>query len=169
MEIKYLQSMQQNPVLWGDESRGITLERIKELEQKLNNGKEFPKAFREYLFLGGDYNHLGFDSHGIGYDYKNMTTTKGEDFIALKEYYEKKMPKYKVSLNRPYIILDSYDGLSFMFIYLDEGDDPRVYNFGVDPDYRDDNGEIIYPIPEKTFSELINRLVDYALRGLQPW
>ncbi len=113
--------------------------------------------------------HLDFDDEGIDYDYENETTTKGGNFIALKDYYEKVMPKYKVSLNRHYAILHSYDGLIFSFIYLDEGDDPRVYNFGVDPDYRGENGEVIYPIPEKTFSELINRLVDYALKGLQAW
>lgn len=161
MEIKYLHSMQQNLILWGDKSRGLTLERIKELEQKLNSGKEFPKAFREYLFLGGDFNHLGFDD-------QDGTHSNGEDLIALKDYYKEKMHEYKVSLNRPYVILDSLYGECFTFIYLDEGDDPRTYIFGVNPKYRKD-GEMIFPVPEKTFSELINRLVDYPLRGLQPW
>lgn len=161
MEIKFLKSYRDNPILKTRKAKGLTIERIKELEKKLNNGKSFPKTFSEFLFIGGDYSALGFDYEGY---YEN-----GEQYIALKDHYEDIMPKYKVSLNRPYAILDSYDGLTFMFIFLDEGDDPRVYNFGVHPDYRGENGEVIYPIPEKTFSELINRLVDYALRGLQAW
>lgn len=130
-------------------------------KKKLNNGKIFPRAFREYLFLGGEFNNLGFDCHGIGFC--------KEKWVKMKEYYEEEMPKYKVSLNRPYVILHSLDGVCFMFIYLDEGDDPQVYNFGVHPDYRDDNGDVIFFAKKQTFSELINRLVDYALRGLQPW
>lgn len=161
MEIQYLKTMEANSSFWNRKSRGFSLDKIEELEQKLNNGIPFPKALREYLFLGGEFNSLGFDHEGIGQD--------GSEWIALKKYYEKEMRKNNLSINRPYVVLDSYDGAIFSFIYLDEGDDPRPYNFSVSESYKGSNGETIYPFPEKTFSQLINRLVDYALRGLQPW
>lgn len=39
----------------------VSLDKIKQLEQKFNQGIELPKAFREFLFLAGDFNNFGFD------------------------------------------------------------------------------------------------------------
>ena len=164
MNIKYLKSFQDNiSNLRGSISRGLNIEEITFLEEKLNNGNSFPKALKEYLYLGGDYNPLGFDSEGIGYDEgKNQ-------YLALIEFYEKKMKQKGVSINKPYFILSSLHGECFTFIYLDEGDDPQPYNFGVDEDYRSENGEIIFNTPQNSFSELVDVLVDRALKGLTPF
>ncbi len=63
------------------------------------------------------------------------------------------MRKNNLSINRPYAILDSYDGSTFN--YLDEGNDSRPYNFAVNPDYKIQKGEIIYPFPEKHLASLL--------------
>lgn len=145
-----------------DNSEGLTETRIAELESQINKGRPFPKVFREFLYLAGVYNSLGME---LGAD----VDVAGDEYIKEIDYYEKEMKKYGVSLTRPYVIFDSLDDACFTFIYLDEGDDPKPYNFGVHPRYRGDNGEVIYELPlHPKFSVLINDLVDRALKGLQP-
>jgi len=136
---------------------GKSLSEIEELEQLYNNGIMFPKAFREYIYIGGKYNSIGLDDGLDG------------NFIGLMEYYGKRMQKRSIQLDRPYIIFDNFEGESFMFIYLDEGDDPQPWNVSVDEAYDTDEGEIIWKVPYPSFSDLINTLVQRALEGLQPW
>ena len=159
MNIKYLKSFQENiSNLRGSISRGLNIEEITFLEEKLNNGNSFPKALKEYLYLAGEYNTLGFDTQGIGYG--------GNEYLAMMEFYEKKMKQKGLKMEKPYLILHSHDGECFLFLYLDEGDDPQPYNFGVDEGYRSENGEIIFKTPQNSFSELVDVLVDRALKGL---
>lgn len=57
-----------------------------------------------------------------------------------------------------------------MFIYLDEGDDPFVWNCSVDEDYDSEKGEAIWKTTHNDqFSILVNRLVERALKRLTPW
>ena len=55
MEIEHLKEYSNNPNLKNSTVRGLSIVQIEILELELNNGKEFPKAFREFLFIGGDY------------------------------------------------------------------------------------------------------------------
>lgn len=66
---------------------GMSIAEIEGLETALNGGTPFPKAFREYLYIGGKFNSIGFED-GLG------------DFIALNKYYKKK-GKSKRFKNRP--------------------------------------------------------------------
>ncbi len=64
MEIQYLSEIVNNPNLkksW--ENKGVTIEAIQELETKYNKGNPFPVAIREFLFLAGEDNTIGFDTH----------------------------------------------------------------------------------------------------------
>src|SRR5437773_741294 len=75
MEIKYLKKMEQNPTIGSFTNRGLPLEKIEALEKKYNNGKPFPQAFREFLFLGGDFDNIGFE---IGdWDYMQEGAKRG--------------------------------------------------------------------------------------------
>ena len=165
MEIEYLKKMKENPSIDKDyPMRGLSLDGITELELKLNNGLPFSKAFREFLFLGGDFNDLGI---GPGYDI-DFNLKNGEDYIQQMEVYKGLMQKQGLSIDRPYIIFNPGDDSSFDFIYLDEGDNPRPQYFYIS-DSLMANESRIGDFPEKTFSELIDRLVDFAIRGLQPF
>lgn len=57
MEIKYLKQLKDNPNLKPSigPREGWEISKIEALEIKYNKGNPFPKAFREYLFLAGDW------------------------------------------------------------------------------------------------------------------
>jgi hypothetical protein len=66
---------------------GMSLAEILDLENTLNKGVAFPKAFREYLFIGGKFNSIGLND-GLG-NFKGMDT-----------YYKKKGKRERIN-NKP--------------------------------------------------------------------
>jgi hypothetical protein len=52
MNIEYLRLMKNTPRLYISDNRGVKEQDIINFEQKLN--KNLPKAYKEFLFLGGD-------------------------------------------------------------------------------------------------------------------
>lgn len=129
---------------------GKTLEEIILLEEELNQGNHFPKVFREYLFIGGKYNALGFNDGING------------NFIGLRKFYDKKLKEYNISINRPFIIFHNHEGEVFSFIYLDEGDNPQPWNCTL----KHDNNNKILKTPFSSFSNLVNDFLESALEGL---
>ena len=115
MDITYLKQLERtrNKNSWINES--ISLEEIKQLEQIYNNNKPFPKALRELLFLAGNY--------CIVLDY-GLNDTQQE----LQEFVRENMQEENRIITRPFYAIDVYNaGDQFLFVYLDEGDDPEVY------------------------------------------
>lgn len=168
MTINYLKSFNQNKLGLKlskiADPKGLTIERIQEIEQIINNGNPLPKAFKEFLFIGGEYAGLGISPI---YDCDNGN---GIEFIESKKVYEDLIKKEGLSINRPYIVINSGDDSNFDFIYLDEGDNPQPRFLELDERVRTiENGKYIFDHPEKTFSEFIDRLVDFALKGLMPF
>jgi hypothetical protein len=162
MEISFLQKMKEHPKPRKsmNRDRGLSLDKIETLEIEINNGNLFPKAYREYLFLGGDYNSLGLS---IAFE----ESKSWEDIPAIKRVATVEMQKQKLSIERPYSILHYYDDDGFIFIYLDEGDNPQPYIFEPFPLK---NKEHIFPVKNiDSFSAFIDDLVDGALKGLQPF
>lgn len=160
MKIEYLKSLELNKVIGKSAfpREGFSMSQINEMEDAINDSKPFPKVFREYLFLAGNYNSLGL-SIGVG--------LKGvELFVGVKEYFEEEIIKRGLSMNRPYVIFHNKDGESFSLIHLDEGDDPMPYHFEL---YEESPKEPFEYTNVKSFSELIDYLVDSGLKGLQPW
>lgn len=95
-------------------SEGLSIYEIENLEQKYNYGKKFPKAFREYLFLSGEYFNGGFDTLGEGLD-------------QLQKYAKEDMEMAGQILNKPFFAFDVLDSM-YSVILLDETDDnPKVY------------------------------------------
>jgi len=159
MEIKYLKTYNENKdssKFWGRNTKSKTTEEIQELETLFNNGTPFPKAFREFLFIGGNFNAIGLE-------------TSTGNYKGLHQYYEEGMAARGLKFNRPFMVFHNFEGAIGMFIYLDEGDDPKVYNCSVSEGYDSDNGEILWKSNYTTFKELIDDLVNSALNGLQPW
>ncbi|TXF79491.1 SMI1/KNR4 family protein [Chryseobacterium sp.] len=148
MNIEYMTQVKENPVLEGFKNRSFSLDKIKQIEQKFNHGKEFPKAFREFLFLAGDFNNIAFD--GI------------DGIEELQEYAKEDLEKTKQKVDKPFFAFHVYDGL-YSVIFLDEtNEDPKVYM--IDP-FEALEGSTLISIPKGgfkenyTFTELVNESI----------
>ena len=130
-------------------SEGLKINEIEKLEQKYNNKKKFPKAFREYLFLAGEYFNGGFDTLGEGLD-------------QLQKYVIEDLEKTKKTVDKPFFAFHVYDGL-YSVILLDEtNEDPKVYM--IDPFEALERSTLV-SIPKGgfkenyTFTELVNESI----------
>ncbi len=155
MEIQYLKDLKENPKAYPndtedqDEIESIPMSEIETLETTYNNGNPFPKALRELLYLaGGDCYVLDYGA----YDSQN----------DLQESQREAISDYRQSITRPFYAIDCYnDYETLLFVYLDEGDNPPVYEFTMK------NGEIrLIKSSLKLFIEArINRVKD----GINPF
>lgn len=100
--------------------KGIPLSEIQQLEQNWNNGKEFPIALRELLFLaGGDCYVLD----------KSIWESQQEMQVELRDMMQEEGHHF----SRPFYIIDNYGGDQFCFVYLDEDqENPNVYQYTTD-------------------------------------
>jgi|SRR5690606_3298201 len=114
MNIEYMTQVKENSKLRSFVNRGLSIEKIKHLELKYNKGEEFPKAFREYLFLAGDFHNGAFDDLGEGLE-------------QLQEYAKEDMETAGQMVNKPFFAFDVLDSM-YSVILLDEtNEDPKVY------------------------------------------
>ena len=118
MEIEYLTDLQNFSSTKYDgtiiTNKPISIEEILELEKQFNDGKLFPKALRELLFLAGGSCEL--------LDYTIFKQKELQEFII------ENLKEDGLEIKRPYYVLEAYDaGSRFYFVYLDEGDNPMVY------------------------------------------
>ncbi|WP_046744275.1 hypothetical protein [Kordia zhangzhouensis] len=143
MEIEYMQQMVKNPKLYGFVNEGMNLEEIKHLESVYNYENRFPKAFREYLYLGGNFSNIPFDDWGKGFE-------------AMQKRMLKDLADENQSTERPFFAFDNTADC-YLFIYLDEEvEDPNVYVFipfaeTFDMEFIKPNGY--------TFSEFVNETI----------
>ncbi len=118
MNIEYLKTLRDNPADFGVTmnytNRGIPLTEIEQLEQTWNNGNPFPKALRELLFLAGDFCYVF--SYGIS-----------DTQQALQERWREQMLDAGKTIIRPFYVVDTWGPDQFYFVYLDEGDNPYIY------------------------------------------
>lgn len=118
MQIEYLKELEKNPYRFGKpnfNNEAIPETEIIHLEQLYNNGNTFPKALRELLFLAGDYCYIL--DYGIS-----------ESQEELQEYVREYLDETNKTITRPFFVIDVYNaGDQFLLVYLDEGDDPPVY------------------------------------------
>ena len=131
-----------------NEAKIIELERQKEID--------FPRAIFEFFLLAGeDYNSL-FD--GIGacslkrIDY-NINLAK--ELLADRD----------MDFEKKYFPFASYSGDQFLFIYLDEGDDPAVYRFETElyfcgEDYIQGSSSWGYPKGVSKVSDSFSKMID---------
>ncbi len=113
MNIEYMVQVKNNPVL-NFKNEPMTISDIEKLEKKYNKGKEFPKAFREFLFLAGNFNNFGFDDLGEGLD-------------ALQELANEELEMAGQKVDKPFFTFDVYNS-QYSVIFLDETkEDPKVY------------------------------------------
>ena len=151
MKIKYLQKFEENKdkfkYVKTYPTQGCSLNEIKVLEEKLNNGNPFPKVFREFLFIGGEVSCLPFNMKFSWMERETKDCLEGLKNRGLKT-------------DRPIVVFDQLDSEQYSFIYLDEGDNPQPWNcFAVEDE------ETIWKSPFNTFKDLIEVSVDLALEG----
>ncbi|WP_293308176.1 hypothetical protein [Pedobacter sp. UBA5917] len=156
MEIKYLTYLRDNPVIKGPHyertNESIQLSEIVQLENLFNEGKPFPPVLKELLFLAGG---------GTCVLDRGRNKTQQE----MQEHVRKCLVRYNRSINRSFYAIDVYNpGDQMLFIYLDEGDDPIVYNAVYEE-----------PIEEwlsstmLTIAQIINGRIDNVKKGWNPF
>lgn len=160
MEIQYLKKLRDNPTLRINNSEylvsnsPISEQDIGQLEQLYNNGNLFPKALKELLFLAGSRCYV--------VDY-GLNETQQE----LQEFVRENMQEENRVITRPFYAIDVYNaGDQFLFVYLDEGNNPAVY-LG---EYWDSNDRPTWiTLVSPSLSDYINRLVDRVKNGQNPF
>lgn len=118
MVIEYLKELQKNPYRYGKthlNNEPIPESEIIHLEQLYNQGKTFPKALRELLHLAGNFCYVL--DYGVN-----------ESQEELQEYVREELKEEEKEIARLYFVIDVYNaGTQFLFVYLDEGENPAVY------------------------------------------
>ena len=153
MTIEYLKSYEEKKEkLKKAPVRPCTLEEIQEIRDLLNSGSPMPKAFEEFLFIGGKYTALPLDIE--------FRTIKGWSL-----YVKEEMPKRGIKMDRPIAVFHQHEGCCFEFIYLDEGDNPTPWMCSTDEEFDTDEGEKMWHPPFKTFKEDIDEMVKLAVAG----
>lgn len=147
MNVEYLQKLEQNPTKNSWRNLSISIAEIQELEQQYNSGNVFPQALRELLYLAGKY--------CIVLDYGVEDSQK-----KLQEYVRSKMINKSKTITRHFYVIDIFNAVDqFLFIYLDEGDNPAVFeaHFFEEQDW-------ISKVDD-TLSKYINDLVERVIEG----
>lgn len=124
-----MQQLKDNPVIYRFRNEPMTIAEINQLESKYNQGKEFPRAIREFLFLAGNFNNCGFDDiDGIEY---------------IQERAKTELESTDTKIDRPFFAFDQLsDCECFIFVYLDEEvENPKTYVCS--PYYKSVNEEFI--------------------------
>lgn len=112
--MEYLPLLRNN-LKWGNkECKGVPVADIEALEAEI--GKTFPKAYREFLELAGEY-----------FPYLYAGDSRFEISGKIQDWLQQQLTKYKQSLEKEYWAIEAYDGVQFYLFYWDEGEDPPVY------------------------------------------
>jgi len=149
MEIVHLTELNNIESIQGHSIQGLTENEIIELESKYNDGKKFPVAYREYLFIAGKNSGLSIDE-GLGFEW-----LQEKAMINLEEFGQ--------VIDRPFFVIDQIDACEiFCYIYLDEVEEnPDVY---VCVTYNKEEGkEVFYSHPSKNFKTFIQNKIEDAL------
>ena len=153
--LKYLQQYTKKPnSKAGLQNVGISIQDITLLESQYNNGSKFPKDLKELLFLAGKFCYI--------LDY-NIFETQQELQNTVRDW----LSENNLSISRPFFAIDAYSyGESFLFIYLDEGDDPIVRQAYLFP--RKDM-TFITNLLGQSLSAYISGQIDDVKQGINPF
>ncbi|MEY8760493.1 hypothetical protein [Chryseobacterium tongliaoense] len=160
MEIQFLKHLQNNPAAYPNDPeyegriKPISLTEIQQLEVKYNNGNAFPKVLKELLFLAGKNCYV--------LDY-NIFETQEELQDAARAW----LQMYNRVINRKFFVVDAYNaGDQFLFIYLDEGDDPIIRQAYLP--LRNDT-QFVTTLLGRTLSQYIKDQIDVMKQGYNPF
>lgn len=145
MTIEYMTTVKDNLKINNFINRGFSEEKIQKIESEYNKGNKFPKAFREFLYLAGDFNNFGFDDI--------------EGILKLQELAKEELEITGAKIERPFFVFHQLSGCEyFTFIYLDENTaDPKTYICS--PYYKSTPGEEFIKYNGFTFTALVNESI----------
>jgi hypothetical protein len=162
MEVKYLTILKDHPEIGGPTGLvkklvGLTEAEIADLENHYNNGNPFPQALNELLFLAGKYCYV------LDYGRKQTQT-------ILQDFGRRQLIRRNRNIphNRPFFVIDIYNpNEQFLFVYLDEAQDPTVYElilYNLSPS----EGHWLHSVGG-TLSQYIESCTKDLLRGYNPF
>ncbi|HFK5574447.1 SMI1/KNR4 family protein [Elizabethkingia anophelis] len=151
MEIKYLKKMKDTPKIGQWVNRGISEQKIEKLEQEFNIS--FPQAYKEFLYLGGDFQNCV--EWSTNYEYLDWRQDNIKESMA------------SVNLHlKPFFAFADFEGHNCLFFFLGDGDNPPVYGYDESKIYTNDKGEeVYYKRTDNSFSECIDSFVNYSLKN----
>ena len=119
MYITYLKELKNNPIKAGVTRNypiiPINEIEISQLEQLYNSNNPCPTALKELLYLAGGSCYVL--DYGL-----NETQQQLQEFVR-----DEMLDEGRV-ITRPFYVIDVYNALDqFLFVYLDEGNNPAVY------------------------------------------
>ena len=160
MEIQYLKLLKENPEAYPNDTdykgaiKPIPMEEIIHLEQLYNNGNAFPVALRELLFIAGESCYV--------LDYGSEDSQE-----ELQEYVREKLIENDRTITRPFFVIDVYNsGDQFLLVYLDEGDNPAVYEARY---YDHSDWPYWISLVSESLSTYINVLINRVKQGRNPF
>lgn len=159
MDIQYMKMLQENPelILGGNpifRNKPINFPNdpmigIEEMEKEFNDAKPFPKAFREFLFLAGDFCYV----HHSDADYREAN-----------EFVRESLTDHGFSLGRPFFVF-AYGPSEDIFFYLDEGDDdPHLYSLRFPVLTTSQDGIHTFGMEIKPREDTLVKLIEYRIR-----
>ena len=158
MEIQYLKLMQSTEVVRGEKNEPVKEEDIVALEAKIE--KKFPKAYREFLFLGGDSPNMmgnvniGFYDPGAGDMFGMEVIQENVNKTLIRE-------DLTIEGGEIWAICDLDGGEQFHFFYFNDPDaedpeNPPVY--GCYPVFIEEDDPIKKKLAD-SFSEYIDKKI----------
>lgn len=156
MKIEKLTYLRDNPIRYGKTInfpiKPISIEEIEHLEQLYNNGNLFPQALRELLYLAGK------DCYVLDY----ADNTQEELQTEVREW----LSDYNRNITRPFFAIDAHNpGEQFLYVYLDEGDNPTVYQAHLPTR----NDILPFTSLKRTLSDFIKVHIDMVKKRYNPF
>ncbi|MEN2401076.1 hypothetical protein GKZ90_0014915 [Flavobacterium sp. MC2016-06] len=156
MKIEKLAYLRDNPIHYGKTInfpiKPISIEEIEHLERIYNNDNLFPQALRELLYLAGK------DCYVLDYSSDNQEELQTD----VREW----LSNFNRSIARPFFAIDAHNpGEQFLYVYLDESDDPTVYQA-----YLPIRNDILpFTSLQRTLSDFIKVHIDLVKKGYNPF
>jgi hypothetical protein len=159
--MKYQRLLEENINLFKAYTKLASIEQIELIEREL--AIIIPVSIREFFLL-------------VGNDYDYIWGGGGGDKISMLDYNfqlsKKILNECNLSLFRKYFAISAYSGDQFLFVYLDDGEDPPVYRFELELFYCGEeyiSGSSSWGYPKgvskisDSFSDMINTVVKQKL------
>jgi hypothetical protein len=161
MNIIYLKELQNTPSIEINNSgrfsviNGVSESEISQLEQNWNSGINFPLALKELLYLAGERCYVL--DYGWNDSQEELQAEVRDQLIEWNRF-----------ISRPFYAIDVYGADQFLFVYLDEGDNPNVYEAYLPPLKYDDATTWLSNL-DRSLKDFINFRINKIKKGYNPF